>query len=110
MFSLEPGWTHQIQPQIRTPPGVIVRQWSHHMLEACHQAIEAEVAQNLKADIIEQSTSPCSSHIMVVPKPNGKLQLCNDFHNSSMSSMSERLCHSLGHLAGSHLPITLGPQ
>ncbi|KAL0188186.1 hypothetical protein M9458_015285, partial [Cirrhinus mrigala] len=79
VFSSQPGQTNVIQNDIRTPPGVIVRQRPYRVPEACRQAIEEEVQQMLKLGVIEPSRSPWSSPIVMVPKPDGTLRFCNDF-------------------------------
>ncbi|KAL1249318.1 hypothetical protein QQF64_020323 [Cirrhinus molitorella] len=73
------GQTSVLQHDIRTPPGVIVRQWPYRVHEARRQAIEEEVQQILKLGVIEPSRSPWSSLIVMVPKPDGTLRFCNDF-------------------------------
>lgn len=40
---------------------------------------EAEVAKMLQKRVIEECSSPWSSPIVVVPKPDDSLCLCNDF-------------------------------
>ncbi|KAL0186186.1 hypothetical protein M9458_017856, partial [Cirrhinus mrigala] len=72
VFSPLPGQTNIIQHEIRTPPGVIVRQRPYRVPEARRQAIEEEVQQMLKLGVIELP-------IVMVPKPNGTLRFCNDF-------------------------------
>lgn len=67
-----------MQQQIHMPLGAIVKQWPYHVPEVCCQAIETEVAQMLQDGVIEESTSPWSSPIMEVPKPDRSLHLCND--------------------------------
>ncbi len=68
VFSSLPGQTNVLQHDIRTPPGVIVRQRPYRVPEACRQAIEEEVQQMLKLGVIEPSRSPWSSPIVMVPK------------------------------------------
>ncbi|KAL0159094.1 hypothetical protein M9458_047170, partial [Cirrhinus mrigala] len=79
VFSSRPGQTNVIQHDIRTPPGVIVRQWPYRVPEAHRQAIEEEVQEMLKLGVIEPSRSPWSSPIVMVPKPDDTLRFCNDF-------------------------------
>ncbi|KAI2645131.1 Retrovirus-related Pol polyprotein from transposon 17.6 [Labeo rohita] len=55
VFSSRPGQTNIIQHDIRTPPGVIVRQRPYQVLEARRQAIEEEVQEMLKLGVIEPS-------------------------------------------------------
>ncbi|KAL0169058.1 hypothetical protein M9458_037280, partial [Cirrhinus mrigala] len=79
VFSSRPGQTNVIQHDIRTPPGVIVRQRPYRVPEARWQAIEKEAQEMLKLGVIEPSRSPWSSPIVMVPKPDGTLRFCNDF-------------------------------
>ncbi|KAI2647274.1 Retrovirus-related Pol polyprotein from transposon 17.6 [Labeo rohita] len=79
VFSHLPGQTNILHHEIRTSPGVIVRQRPYRVPEARRQAIEEEVQQMLKLGVIEPSRSPWSSPIVMVPKPDGTLRFCNDF-------------------------------
>uniref|UniRef100_A0A8C1M144 ribonuclease H n=1 Tax=Cyprinus carpio TaxID=7962 RepID=A0A8C1M144_CYPCA len=79
VFSPLPGRTTVIQHEVRTPPGVIVRQRPYRVPEARRHAIETEVQEMLKLGVIEPSRSPWSSPIVMVPKPDGTLRFCNDF-------------------------------
>uniref|UniRef100_A0A9J8D001 Gypsy retrotransposon integrase-like protein 1 n=1 Tax=Cyprinus carpio carpio TaxID=630221 RepID=A0A9J8D001_CYPCA len=79
VFASQPGQTNVLQHDIRTPPGVVVRQRPYRVPEARRQAIEEEVQQMLKLGVIEPSRSPWSSPIVMVPKPDGTLRFCNDF-------------------------------
>lgn len=74
---MEPRWTHILQYKIKTSLGLVICQRLYQVPEACPQAIEAEVACMLQAGVIKESTSPWSSPIITIPKPNESL--CNDF-------------------------------
>ncbi len=90
VFSSLPGQTNVLQHDIRTPPGVIVRQRPYRVPEARRQAIEEEVQQMLKFGVIEPSRSPWSSPIVMVPKPDGTLCFCNDFRRLNEVSEFDR--------------------
>ncbi|KAL1277196.1 hypothetical protein QQF64_023869 [Cirrhinus molitorella] len=77
VFSENPGHTHILRHDIKTPPGVIVRQRPYRVPEARRHAIEEEVLKMLKLGVIEPSQSPWSSPIVLVPKPDGTLWFCN---------------------------------
>ncbi len=82
VFSLTP-WQTQTQVlhhEIHTPPGTMVRQRPYRVPEARRRATEEEIQQMLKLGVIEPSNSPWSSPIVMVPKPDGTLRFCNDFH------------------------------
>ncbi len=81
VFSTVPGQTHLLQHDIKTPPGVVVKQRPYRIPEARRQAIEEEIQQMLKLGVIEPSRSPWSSPIVLVPKPDGTLRFCNDFRH-----------------------------
>ncbi|KAG1948853.1 hypothetical protein F2P79_012397 [Pimephales promelas] len=66
VFSTQPGRTSVIQHDIKTSPGVIVRQRPYRIPEARRQAIEDEIQQMLKLGVIEPSRSPWSSPIVMV--------------------------------------------
>ncbi len=79
VFSSVLGKTQLVRHDIKTPPGVIVKQRPYLIPEARWQAIEEEIQQMLKLGVIEPSRSPWSSPIVLVPKPDGTLRFCNDF-------------------------------
>ncbi len=68
VFSEAPGRTTVIEHEIRTPPGVIVRQRSYRIPEARRPAIEEEVQKMIQLGIIEPSRSPWASPIVMVTK------------------------------------------
>ena len=78
-FSELPGRTRAIAHDIRTEPGKVVRQRPYRIPEARRVAIKEEVKKMLELGVIEESHSPWSSPIVMVPKPDGSLRFCNDF-------------------------------
>lgn len=82
-----PRWTHLIQHEIKTLPGIVIHHWPFWVLETRCQAIEDEVARMLQEGIIEKSTSPWFSLIIVAPKTDRSLRLCNDFRR--LNAVSE---------------------
>lgn len=60
-------------------PPALERLWTYRVPEAHPQAIEAEVAHMLREGIIEPSNCHWSSPVIIVPKSNSSLSLCNDF-------------------------------
>ena len=78
-FSEIPGRTNVIQHDIYTIPGKVVRQRPYRIPHARREAIKEEVNNMLNLKVIEESHSPWSSPIVIVPKPDGSLRFCNDF-------------------------------
>lgn len=67
VFSTFPRMMQLVQHEIKTRPGVLVKQWPYHIPEVCHKAIEEEVVRMPWDNITEESASPWSSPIVVVP-------------------------------------------
>uniref|UniRef100_A0A9J8C7I0 Gypsy retrotransposon integrase-like protein 1 n=1 Tax=Cyprinus carpio carpio TaxID=630221 RepID=A0A9J8C7I0_CYPCA len=93
VFSPQPGRTHVLEHDVRTPPGTIVRQRPYRVPEARRHAIEEEVQEMLRLGVIEPSHSPWSSPIVMVPKPDGTLRFCNDFRR--LNEVSEFDCYPM---------------
>lgn len=64
----------------------VIRQRPYRVSESRRQVIEAEVDKMLQSGVIEESTIPWSSPIVLVPKPVGSLHLCNDFRRLNQIS------------------------
>ena len=87
VFSERPGRTHAITHDIDTKPGVVIRQRPYRIPEARRKAVQEEVKKMLQLGVIEESHSPWSSPIVIVPKPDGTLRFCNDFRKLNEVSL-----------------------
>lgn len=78
-FPSMPGLTQLVHHKIKTPPGMVVRQRPFWVLEVRSHMMEEEVKWMLKDGFIKVSASPWSSPIVVAPKLDRSIHLCNDF-------------------------------
>ncbi len=79
VFAELPGQTSLITHDIVTEPGKIVRLRPYQIPEAKREAIREEVKKMLDLGVIEESQRAWSSPIVLVPKPDGSTQFCNDY-------------------------------
>ena len=87
VFSSLPGYTHLVEHEIRTPPGVTVNQRPYRVPEARKKVIEEEVKKMVKLNVIEKSQSAWSNPIVLVGKPDNTVRFCNDFRK--LNNVSE---------------------
>ena len=83
LFQDTPGRTNFKQILIETGDAVRIPLLPYRLLKARHQAVQNEVQQLLRAKIIEPSTSPWASPIVLVPKRDGTLCLCVDYRRQN---------------------------
>ncbi|KAM9464160.1 uncharacterized protein ACWYII_009472 [Salvelinus alpinus] len=79
VFSPFPGQTDVLVHHIHTEPGKKVHIRPYRIPEARRVIAKNEVREMLRMRVIEPSTSEWSSPIVLVPKPDGSMRLCNDF-------------------------------
>ena len=79
LFHDTPGKTNLTQIRIEMGDVGPIHFPPYQLRKARHQAIQNEVQQLLRAKIIEPSTSPWASPIVLVPKRDGTLHLCADY-------------------------------
>jgi hypothetical protein len=84
------------------------------------ELIDAEIQRMLKIDVIEAATSPWSSPIVLIPKPDGSIRVCIDYligstyrcHVSDTYNITMYLirgcytfdCHIINHVSGFYVP------
>ncbi|XP_036804331.1 uncharacterized protein LOC118940159 [Oncorhynchus mykiss] len=79
IFSPFPGQTDVLFHHIHTEPGKKVHIHPYRIPEARRVIAKKEVREMLRMGVIEPSTSEWSSPIVLVPKSDGSMRLCNDF-------------------------------
>lgn len=79
LFSRSPGCTDVTEHCIETGDALPVKQRYYPVSPAMQQVINEELDHMLADGIVEPSTSPWSSPILMVKKPNGKHRFCVDF-------------------------------
>ena len=82
VFALSPqelGRTNLVQHHINTGDHPPIRQRAYRVPEAQKRRIEQCIDEMLEQDIIQPSTSPWSSPVVLVRKPDGSDRFCVDF-------------------------------
>jgi len=82
---LVPGVTHKIVTGDASP--LCTRQW--RMPESAKEKIRKECDDMLKAGIIEPSTSPWLSPVVLVKKKDGSLRFCVDYRNLNSVTVAD---------------------
>jgi hypothetical protein len=81
-FAWEPsqlGRTNLIQHTIDTKDGKVIRKHWYRTSQAERKFIEQEITRLLREKLIECSTGPWASPVVLVRKKNGKQRLCIDY-------------------------------
>jgi len=81
VFSLDGsfGKTHLLQHEIHTEPGPPIKVRYRHPNPTLEPALDAQLAEWTKHDVIEPSQSPWSFAMVAVRKKNGKIRWCVDY-------------------------------
>ncbi len=75
----EIGRTNVVKHRIITTDEVLVRRRAYKVSREKQQFIELEVQELLKKRVIQTSTSPWASPVVVVPKKDGGSRFCVDY-------------------------------
>ncbi|KAI2647530.1 Transposon Ty3-I Gag-Pol polyprotein [Labeo rohita] len=86
MFSPLPGQTNLIQHHIETEPGVVVHSWPYCLAEHKKKVVRSELEVMLEIGVIEESQSDWTSPIVLVPKMDGSVWFCVDYHKKNLPS------------------------
>ena len=108
VFALNPeevGHTESVQHKINTGGHTPVKQPPRRIPFSMRKKVEEMVEEMLKNGIIEHSTSPWASPIVLVSKPDGSIRFCVDYRRlNSITKLDEfplpRIDDSLDLLAG----------
>jgi cell fate (sporulation/competence/biofilm development) regulator YlbF (YheA/YmcA/DUF963 family) len=82
------GRTTAITHVINTEGSLPIKQRYYPVSPAIQQRMKGEIERMLALDVIEESSSPWSSPLVMVNKPNGKIRLCLD--SRKLNSVSKK--------------------
>ena len=77
--NLDRGKTHLVQHKIDTGDHLPIKQRPRHLPLRQREAEREEVGKMLQAGVIEPSSSPWASLVVLVTKKNGSIRYCIDF-------------------------------
>lgn len=80
VFSEYPGFTTVIEHDIELKPDAVVRRMSYRVPEHLQESLKKEVDLMLRLGIIEPSKSEWCHPVVLVPKKDGTIRFCLDFH------------------------------
>ena len=91
----EPGLAKGVHHVIETGDSPPKQMMPYRICPAWRDAIKKEISTLLEARIIEPTTSPWSSSIVPVKKPDGSVRLCIDFSKLNAVTTSDTYCMPL---------------
>ena len=100
------GRTHLVEYEINLQPGTKpIKQAPYRLPLAKRQEVENEIKLMAEKDLIEESFSPWSSPVIIVPKKSGGIRFCIDYRNLNKvtiqdSQALQRIDDSLDALGG----------
>ncbi|CAM4681125.1 unnamed protein product [Lepidochelys kempii] len=89
MFSATPGRTEQAYHSIDTGDARPIRDQPYRVSPQAKTAIEREIKDMLQMGVIHPSESAWASPVVLVPKPNGKIQFCVDHRKLNVVTRPE---------------------
>ena len=99
------GRTNVVQHSINTEEAAPIKQRPHRIPYSDRPKLEGEVHRLLDADVIQPSSSPWASPIVLVRKKDGNVRICVDFRKVNLVTKKDcfplrRLDETLDALAG----------
>ena len=91
----EPGLAKGVHYVIETGDSLPKRTMPYRICPAWRDAIKKEISTLLEAGIIEPTTSPWSSSIVPIKKPDGSVRLCIDFRKLNAVTTPDPYCMPL---------------
>ena len=91
----EPGLAKGVHHVIETGDSLPKRTMPYRICPAWRDAIKKEISTLLEAGIIEPTTSPWSSPIVPIKKPDGSVRLCIDFRKLNAVTTPDPYCMPL---------------
>lgn len=80
VFSNKPGRTTVTEHQVYVGDATPIHQRLYQIPYSWRAAVKQELDQMLAENIIQPSTSPWATPIVLVPKKDGEIQFCADYH------------------------------
>ncbi|CAM5088700.1 unnamed protein product [Eretmochelys imbricata] len=81
MFSSTPGRTEQAYHSIDTGNAHPIKAKPYRVSHQAKTAIEWEIQDMLQMGVIRPSNSAWASPVVLVPKPDGEIRFCVDYHS-----------------------------
>ena len=110
--SKQPGRTDMLEFEIDTEAASPIKQHPYKVTKAEEEIMSAEIKQYLDLGLIRESTSPWSSPVLMIRKPDGNIRFCIDYRKLNSVTKKDsypmpRIDDLLSSLQGSKLFSTM---